>query len=140
MGSAVFLFDGDCAFCSVCARWIERRVPTAAAVVAWQLSDLPALGLTAAQCDRAVQWVAVDDGGRRRVAEGPAAFAALLRTSTPRWRLVGRLLGTAPILALAGPVYRWIARHRNRLPGGTPACALPAAQRATTLGSIDSDE
>jgi predicted DCC family thiol-disulfide oxidoreductase YuxK len=90
----------------------------------WQFTDIDALGLTAAECDTAVQWV---DGTRR--AAGPAAIAALLRTSHPGWRLVGRILGTPVATALTWPFYRWVARNRDRMPGGTAACALPAAQR-----------
>src|SRR6185436_17813751 len=41
-----FVYDGDCAFCSSCARFIERRVSSRAQVVPWQRSDLAALGLT----------------------------------------------------------------------------------------------
>ena len=40
------------------------------------------------------------------------------------------VLGPAGIRAvntLAGIVYRWVARNRHRLPGGTPACSLPPA-------------
>jgi predicted DCC family thiol-disulfide oxidoreductase YuxK len=120
----VFVFDGDCAFCSSCARFLERHIPTTATVQAWQHSDLPALGLTQADCEEAVQWVR---GGEHR--SGPAAIAGLLRDSRGLWRAAGRMLGTRPALAAAAPVYRWIARNRDRLPGGTPACVLPAAQR-----------
>jgi predicted DCC family thiol-disulfide oxidoreductase YuxK len=125
--STVFVFDGDCAFCSTTARFLDRYIPTQARVQAWQFSDLSALGLTQAECEEAVQWVRV---GEHRHLSGPAAIAALLRESRGVWRAAGLLLGTRPALAAAAPVYRWIARNRHRLPGGTPACSLPAAQRA----------
>jgi predicted DCC family thiol-disulfide oxidoreductase YuxK len=120
----VFVFDGDCAFCSACAGYIQRHIPTEAMVMPWQFANLPALGLTPAQCDEAVQWV---QPGRR--AAGPAAIAALLRTSRWYWRLAGRVLRWRPVLALAWPVYRWVSRNRHRLPGGTAICSLPADQR-----------
>lgn len=123
--TATFVYDGDCAFCTSCARFIERRVPTAATVIPWQFADLAALGLTREQCEQAVQWVVP---GRPALA-GPEAIAALLASSSAGWRLVARLLRTAPVLALAWPVYRWIARNRHRMPGGTAACALPQALR-----------
>jgi predicted DCC family thiol-disulfide oxidoreductase YuxK len=130
-----FLYDGDCAFCSACARFIERRIPTPARVQPWQFADLVAVGLTAADCDQAVQWVDVDgraDSGvpvPRTILAGPAAIAALLRTSNLFWRTIGRVLGMGPVLALAWPAYRLIARNRDRMPGATATCALPAAQR-----------
>jgi hypothetical protein len=39
------------------------------------------------------------------------------------------LLLSPPLSWLAPPVYRLIARHRDKLPGGTAACALPQAGR-----------
>ena len=131
----MFLFDGDCAFCSACARFLQRRVPTAARIDPWQFSDLASLGLTMEQCDAAVQWVpAVGQNavGEKAVGEnksGPDAIAALLRTSRWYWRVAGRVLGARPVLALAWPVYRWVARHRDRMPWGNAACAVPAAHR-----------
>ncbi|WP_344129161.1 thiol-disulfide oxidoreductase DCC family protein [Luedemannella flava] len=129
---AVFLYDGDCAFCSSCARFLTRRVPTPATVAAWQRVDIAALGVTGAECDTAVQWITADATGRPTHVSGPAAIAALLRSSTPAWRVLGRLLAVRPVLAAAGPVYRLVARNRDRMPGGTAACALPQAERAAT--------
>ena len=58
------------------------------------------------------------------------AIADLLRGATGAsgrllWRPAGAVLGLRPITALAWPVYRWVARNRHRMPGGTAACALP---------------
>jgi predicted DCC family thiol-disulfide oxidoreductase YuxK len=106
---------------------LQRWAPTAVPVRPWQFVDIEALGVCAAECDTAVQWV---DGDRR--AAGPAAIAALLRTSHLGWRLVGRILGTRVGTALTWPFYRWVARNRDRMPGGTAACALPPAQRPTS--------
>jgi predicted DCC family thiol-disulfide oxidoreductase YuxK len=120
--SATFLYDGDCAFCTSCARFIERRIPTPARVVPWQFADLAALGVSQEAAADAVQWA---EPGQVPLA-GPVAIARLLRTSRARlWRPFGVLLGLRPVTALAWPVYRWVARNRHRLPGGTAACALP---------------
>ncbi|GIG65410.1 thiol-disulfide oxidoreductase DCC family protein [Phytomonospora endophytica] len=130
--TAVFLYDGDCAFCSSCARFVEKRIPTRADVAAWQFRDIAALGLTEAEVDAAVQWVELDDAGRpdgRPVLAGPAAIAALLRDAGGVWRPMGALLRLRPVLAVAWPLYRWVARNRDKMPGGTAACALPQAQR-----------
>jgi predicted DCC family thiol-disulfide oxidoreductase YuxK len=116
-----FLFDGDCAFCSSCARFIDRHIRPSVHVLAWQFADLGGLGLTADECETAVQFVAP---GRPATA-GPAAIADLLRSSGGLWRPAGRLLGLRPVTALAWPVYNWVARNRHRMPGGTAACAVP---------------
>ncbi len=119
------VYDGDCGFCSACAEFIERRIPTRAAVVPWQFADLPSLGLTQAQVEEAVQWVAADG----TVASGPDAVALLLRDAGRLWEVPGRALQLGPVRLAAWPAYRWIANHRHMLPGGTAACALPQAER-----------
>jgi predicted DCC family thiol-disulfide oxidoreductase YuxK len=118
-----FVYDGDCAFCSTCARFVNRRVPTPAEVVAWQRTDLAALGLTRAECEEAVQWVG--DG----VAAGPEGIGRLLVSAGSYWRVLGRVLLLRPVLAVAWPAYRRLARNRDRLPGGTAACVLPQDER-----------
>jgi predicted DCC family thiol-disulfide oxidoreductase YuxK len=123
--TATFLYDGDCAFCSSCVRFVQRFIPTPATIVPWQFANLDALGVGADDASEAVQWI--EPG--RPVLAGPAAISRLLRTS-PRaaWRPLGALLALRPVTALAWPVYRWVARNRHRLPGGTAACALPPRQ------------
>lgn len=117
-----FLYDGDCAFCSSCARFIERWIPTHARVEPWQRVDLDAIGVTAATAASAVQWVDADG----TVTAGPDAIARLLRDAGSGWRALSLLLDARPARVLAWPVYRWVARHRDRMPGGTPACAVPS--------------
>ncbi|WFE28482.1 DCC1-like thiol-disulfide oxidoreductase family protein [Solwaraspora sp. WMMD791] len=124
-----FVYDGDCAFCTMCVRFIERRVPHKATLVPWQWADLPALGLTREQGTTAVQWVPAGTTGA--AGAGPVAIAALLRTSNPLWRAAGTVLGLRPVTALAWPVYRWVAANRHRLPGGTAACAVPRPPAAS---------
>ncbi|WBB77638.1 DUF393 domain-containing protein [Micromonospora sp. WMMD882] len=131
MERSTFVYDGDCAFCTRCAEFVERRVPTTdVTVLPWQFADLAALGLTAAECEQAVQWVGAD-GSR---AAGPDAVARLLGTSNPLWRVGGALLRVPPVRLAAWPAYRWVARNRHRLPGGTAACALPQEARERLYG------
>jgi predicted DCC family thiol-disulfide oxidoreductase YuxK len=121
----VFLYDGDCSFCTSCANFIERRIPTSARVVPWQFSDLDALGVTQADAEAAVLWV---DPPRPTVA-GPEAIARLLADAGSLWRPLGWVLDLPPVRWLAWPIYRFVARNRHRLPGGTAACSLPQAER-----------
>jgi predicted DCC family thiol-disulfide oxidoreductase YuxK len=128
----VLVFDGDCAFCSSSARLLERIGP-AAEIVAWQLTDLDALGLTEAKAMAAVQWVEPDG----TVRGGREAIAAALRSAGGVWALTGRALllpGASPV---AAHIYRLIADNRHRLPGGTPACAAGVQEtRRSTSRSI----
>jgi predicted DCC family thiol-disulfide oxidoreductase YuxK len=114
----VLLYDGDCAFCTSCARLIERRVRPRADVLPWQFADLGALGVSAEQATAAVQWIDLDGGVRR----GHEAIAATLIASAPRWRPLGRFLLLPGISWVAGKAYELVAANRHRLPGGTPAC------------------
>lgn len=144
---AVFLYDGDCSFCSSCADFIERRIPTGADVKPWQFVDLAALGVTQAQAEEAVIWVpaavpaaaatAAEPGERPGgsvgragpTKAGPEAIARLLVEAGSFWRPLGWVLDAAPVRWVAWPVYRLISRNRHRLPGGTAACSLPQAER-----------
>jgi predicted DCC family thiol-disulfide oxidoreductase YuxK len=133
MERSTFVYDGDCEFCTVCAEFIDRRIPTTARVVPWQFADLDALGLTVAQCEEAVQWVGVN-GAR---AAGPDAIAQLLGRSGPGWRGVAAVLRLPVVRVVAWPAYRLVARNRHRLPGGTAACSLPRAGRTSAQHPAD---
>lgn len=122
---ATLVYDGDCAFCTRSVEaigWLRLAQPR---IVAFQHADLPALGLTREQCEHELQWVAADG----RTVGGAAAVARLLRASGPPWSLLGALLSVPPLCWLAAGVYRLVADNRSRLPGGTPACALPPSER-----------
>lgn len=126
--TATLVYDGDCAFCTQSSRFVTTRVrprPDAFAVAAYQHLDLEPLGLTPEACDEALQWVAKDG----RVDTAQDAVARTLLAGKPGFRPLGALILVPGVNALAGLAYRWVARNRHRLPGGTAACSLPAAQR-----------
>ncbi len=114
------VFDGDCAFCTSSARLLRRIAGPAAAIVPWQRTDLAALGIDAEQAAAAVQWV----GRGGEVRSGHEAIAAALIASGRPWSPAGRLLLLPGVSPLAARAYRLVADNRQRLPGGTPACAL----------------
>ena len=114
----VLVYDGDCAFCTTCARFLERIGPDAE-IVAWQLTDLAGLGVTEEQAAAAVQWVRVDGAVR----SGHEAIAAVLSTAGRPWRIIGQVLLLPGISPIAAKGYRLVADNRYRLPGSTPACA-----------------
>jgi predicted DCC family thiol-disulfide oxidoreductase YuxK len=81
----VLVFDGDCAFCTSCARLLKRIGPETD-VVAWQVADLDELGITAAQAAEALRWLAA--AGYRLVARNrhrlPGGTPACASTRQPR--------------------------------------------------------
>jgi predicted DCC family thiol-disulfide oxidoreductase YuxK len=118
MSRPVLLYDGDCAFCTSCVQLVEKRIRPDAEIVAWQFADLGELGVSEEQAADAVQWVQADGAVR----SGHEAIAAMLSSSGPIWRTIGRILLLPGISWTAAQTYRLVANNRNRLPGGTPAC------------------
>jgi predicted DCC family thiol-disulfide oxidoreductase YuxK len=119
------VFDGDCAFCTTTATWVAERLrrpnQPEARLVPWQFTDLEALGTTSERTQREVLWVT--PGGE--IFGGAAAFAQWLRFRGGAYGVLGRVIDLPGVRVLATAVYRLIARNRHRMPGGSPACALP---------------
>lgn len=125
MDRPLLVFDGDCAFCTRSVRFVERRIRRHPAIRAWQSLDLDSFGLSQAECEEAVQWIG--PAGER--ASAHVAVARTLVHGGKGWAVLGRILLVPGIEAVAGFVYRWIARNRHRMPGGTAQCNLPASER-----------
>ncbi len=121
---ALLIFDGDCGFCSRCARFIARRMPSTAEVKPWQRLDLGAYGVTSEQTQREVVWVGTDG----RIDGGAQAIAQLLLDCGGVWKVPGAVLRVPPFRWIGAALYRLVATYRYRLPGGTSACKLPTAE------------
>ncbi|MFM7047713.1 MAG: thiol-disulfide oxidoreductase DCC family protein [Actinomycetota bacterium] len=111
------VYDGDCAFCSACVRFISRRTRRPLRCVAYQQADVLSLGLTRDECTESVQWV---EPSARRSAH--LAVAAALRHARFPWPMAGMVIGAPGIRRIAGAVYRYIARRR-RCTAPTPPVA-----------------
>ena len=127
----VLIYDGDCGICTRLVEFARRRLRPAAALRAGGVLDVTAYGLTDAECAQALQFVTVDG----RVHSAQNAVAQLLLASGRVWRPAGHLLRLPGVNALAGLGYRWVARNRYRLPGGTAACASTPDQRDPGRGN-----
>ena len=82
------------------------------------------LGLTQEQCEAAVQLIEGE-----RVTSAHVAVARVLIYGKRGWAVLGYLLLVPGIKQIAGVVYRWVAKNRDRMPGGTAECALPQSER-----------
>lgn len=116
----LLIFDGDCAFCSSTVRFGRRWIGRMPLATPYQTTDVELFGLTAAQCQQAVQYIASD----RRVHAGEDAVSRLLLDAGRGWWLLGAVMRLPGIRWLSGVAYRWVAKNRHRLPGGTPACDI----------------
>ncbi|WP_283137651.1 thiol-disulfide oxidoreductase DCC family protein [Rhizohabitans arisaemae] len=133
MDRPVLVYDGDCAFCTTSVKFIERRMRLDARIVPWQFADLAALGVTRERAEYELLWV--ERAGR--VYGGAQAVAKVLLAAGLPWSPAGLLLRLPPLRWPAHWAYRLVAGNRHRLPGGTPACSLPAAERAKTAPDGD---
>ncbi len=114
MPTGRIIYDADCGFCTRSAHWIGDDP------VAWQELDLAAVGATPEQAASFVGWL-VDD---RIHSLGAVAIADALVTAGGLKALAGRVLHLPGLRRAAAALYPVMARHRHRLPGGTPACRV----------------
>lgn len=120
----LLIFDGDCGFCTTVATRAERLLATGEkdpTVIASQFVDLPELGIDPDRASTEVLWVGRDS----HVSGGVDAIADWLTWHTSIYRPLGLILRLPLVHPLAALAYRWVARNRHRMPGGTPACAMP---------------
>ena len=115
----LLVFDGDCSFCSTSARLFRRITKNKVPATAYQLYDLESVGLAAEQCSEALQYVTKD-----AIYSGHEAVARSLIDSKTAWSLLGYFLRVPVVSSVGYLVYTWVAKNRNRLPGGTPECAV----------------
>jgi len=121
MPGPLVLVDADCGFCQRAASWAPRlRLRTG--VRAMQDVDLVSLGVDPRRATQELPFVGADGA----VLYGHRAVAAALQTGDVAIRIVGRILGSALLERPASAAYRWTARNRGSLPGGTPACSVAA--------------
>ncbi|MGP4052500.1 thiol-disulfide oxidoreductase DCC family protein [Streptomyces sp. 2A115] len=121
----VLVFDGDCGFCTTSVRFAERRLRPRCEAVPWQFADLEALGVARERAEHEVLWVTPTG----TVHGGAQAIAKALLSAGRGWPLLGALLTLPPIRWAAHGLYRLVASNRQRMPGGTAACALPSHRR-----------
>ncbi|NUU19922.1 MAG: DUF393 domain-containing protein [Streptomycetaceae bacterium] len=121
----VLVFDGDCGFCTKSVEAIERWLDPDVEITAWQHTDLGELGVTEERASEEVLLVTPTG----EVYGGAEAFAKLLAYQRGVWSVPGAVMQIPPLSLLADQAYRLIADNRYKLPGGTPACALPPDQR-----------
>jgi predicted DCC family thiol-disulfide oxidoreductase YuxK len=87
----------------------------------FQFIDTKPYGLTKQECSEEIKFV----DKAFKIHGGEAAFKRVFFEAGGMWRLLGGVLATPIIRQASGVVYRWVAKNRHTLPGGTPTCSLP---------------
>lgn len=119
MPGPLLLFDADCGFCTRVAS-LAPRLRLSTSVRAMQDVDLASLGVDPARAAQELPFVGADGA----VLYGHHAVAGALLTGGVATRVLGRALGSALLERPAAAVYRWTARNRRSLPGGSPTCGI----------------
>jgi predicted DCC family thiol-disulfide oxidoreductase YuxK len=120
----VLIYDGDCKFCQLSLDFGIRNLPTFPRYVAFQKIEPAKFGLTLEQVKTQI-WLASEDFGSKKPLGGHlAAGEILLMQRNPLHRILGLLIKTPPTSFLADLAYRWVAKNRHRLPGGSRQCKL----------------
>ncbi|MEU8727300.1 DUF393 domain-containing protein [Streptomyces antimycoticus] len=123
---AVLAYDGDCGFCQTSVDRIRALTAPTMEAVPWQFLPAEATALHLERLDREVLLLR----GGTVLAGGSDALARYVGTSPSRaYRTLAAVIRLPGIRACARVVYRWVSRNRHRLPGGTPACAVPPRGR-----------
>jgi predicted DCC family thiol-disulfide oxidoreductase YuxK len=110
----VIIYDGGCSFCRHWIAWFDAHLASPVRPKPSTNATLAMHGVSRADADASVQWVAESDR-----ASGARAVAAWFKTSSKlRWRILGRLISFRPVTPFAETAYGVIARNRHRLPSG----------------------
>ena len=114
----VVFYDGSCGLCLATVSWALAR-DRDGALQPLPFQDETAQAMLGANAARAAAELHVWSE-REGLRVGAGAIAAML-ARLPGWRWAGALLGWKPVLAIARPVYGWVAAHRS----GWRSCSLP---------------
>lgn len=119
MTERLFIFDGDCAFCSSSMRALRKMTRSRINSKPFQTLDFTELLATRELAELSVLYLR--DGF---VYRGARAIAEYLIDSKTPWLVAGWFIKTPVILSFAELAYDLIAKNRHRLPGGTPECQI----------------
>lgn len=117
----ILIYDGDCAFCSSTIRLIKQLMPQHPPMEPFQFLRTEDYGLTRQKCGEEIKYV----NANGQVYGGEAAFKNFFRDAGKAWKLIALIMSVPVVQQVSGLVYRWVARNRHKLPGGTPTCSLP---------------
>lgn len=122
----LLIFDGDCGFCTTGVHKLVEMLPSPPDTIPYQFADLAQYGLTAEECNERI-WLVTPN----QQLGGYVALSEVFKRQPKRWyRFLGHLSDTFPFSFVSAAGYSWMAKNRQRLPGGTPACAMRPPQQA----------
>lgn len=120
----VLIYDGDCHFCQLSLDFGIRHLAIFPKYVAFQKVN-PSNFLLSESDVRSQIWLVPENSNDFKPLGGHLAAAEILiMQKNVLLKLAGWLMKTPPTSYLAKVGYRWIAKNRHRLPGGTKQCKI----------------
>jgi len=120
----ILIYDGDCQFCRLSLDFGIRRLSNFPEFVAFQRIDPARYGLTLDQVASQV-WLVQTSPQIGKTLGGYLAVAHILLNQPEfYWKWLGFAMKTPPFNFFADITYKWVAKNRHRLPGGSKACKL----------------
>ncbi len=129
----ILIYDGDCQFCRLSLDFGIRKLTRFPLFVAHQKIDPAEYGLSMADVSSQVWLVGPSETSLVPLGGHLAVAQILLDQPEFFWRWLGFLMKTPPFSFVADIVYKWVAKNRHRLPGGTKACKLEDTFDGTKL-------
>tara|TARA_Y100000814_G_C12291362_1_gene388584 strand:+ start:644 stop:1018 length:375 start_codon:yes stop_codon:yes gene_type:complete len=101
-------WDGDCVFCSRCASWVEKNVPSTVKLIPYQYASNPPVDADlASECGKAVH-IQLPNGNFER---GGLACLTIMELAGYKW--VSRVFKNPFFIWIPEKVYYFVARNRN---------------------------
>ena len=130
----ILIYDGDCQFCRLSLDFGIRNLSKFPEFAAYQRIEPSKFGLSAADVSSQV-WLVEPLPSLAKPLGGHLAVAHILMDQAQfYWRWLGFFMKTPPFSFIAALVYKWVAKNRHRLPGGSRACKLEDTFDETTKG------
>lgn len=120
----ILIYDGDCQFCRLSLDYGIRKLSRFPLFVAYQKINPANYGLSMADVSSQVWLVGPSTEGFKPLGGHLAVAQILLDQPQFYWRWLAFLMKTPPFSFVADLVYKWVAKNRHRLPGGSKACKL----------------
>ena len=120
----ILVYDGDCQFCRLSLDFGIRNLSRFPRFAAYQRIDPSKYGLSLTDVSSQV-WLVEPLPTPIKPLGGHLAVAHILLDQPEfYWRWLGSVMKTPPFSFVARLLYKWVAKNRHRLPGGTKACKL----------------
>ncbi len=120
----VLIYDGDCQFCQLSLDFGIRNLRVFPRYAAFQGIDPSKFGLTE-QMVRSQIWLVSDSESPTKLLGGHLAAIEILSMQPQKYlKLLASIMKLWPWRIIADKTYKWVAKNRHRLPGGSKTCEL----------------